>query len=262
MRIAVVDVETTGDEPDDVLVEAAIVILETNRIISKWHSLIHPGSRRISPAASATHHLTKDNFKRGSTYIRLKPTFWENALKDCDYIAAHNASFDRKFLPKNLEIPWICTFRCAQHIFRDAEKYSLQYLRYWRQHKPKIPAGLNPHRALYDALCCAELLQDLLWHQKAEHLASLSIAPLLLTTIRFGKHRGTPWCDLPYDYLHWIIRQDFDEDTKYTAKHYIAIANERRSQSSVSGVRSSNGGAGNPTDEPEVRTENETMQNV
>lgn len=36
------------------------------------------------------------------------------------------------------------------------------------------------------------------------------------------KHRGKRWEEAPRDYLDWIVRKsDLDEDTKFTAKHYL-----------------------------------------
>jgi len=45
---------------------------------------------------------------------------------------------------------------------------------------------------------------------------------LLPGPIRFGKHKGTPWRDLPPDYLDWIVnKSDMDEDAKFTAAHWL-----------------------------------------
>jgi hypothetical protein len=45
---------------------------------------------------------------------------------------------------------------------------------------------------------------------------------LLPGAIKFGKHRGTKWTDIPPDYLKWICRQeDMDADVRFTARHHL-----------------------------------------
>jgi len=231
-KIAVLDLETTGDDPEDgdVPIEAGIVFLNDAKVHSQWHSLIDPRGRAISPVARASHHLSDDQVCMG---IRPKLGFWTMMVCDCEYMAAHFAQFDKAFLPELADKPWICTYRCALHLYPDAPKHSLQVLRYHLNLKPKLPNKLTPHRALYDAHCTASLLQHMMLEKgyTAGELLDLTTAPLLLSQVRFGKHRGTPWADLPMDYLHWVLRQDFDEDTKHTARHYIEET--RRRQSSV-----------------------------
>ena len=232
--IAILDLETTGDSPEDVPVEIGIVYLnEANQISSQYHTLIHPGARPIHPCAQASHHITQDDLELYG--VRPKPAFYRKLVDHCDYIVAHYAAFDKGFLP-DLKKPWLCTHRLAQHLWPQSPKHKLQVLRYHLALQPKIPTGLYPHRALYDAHCCAALFQRMLESHTPDELHNLMDKPLLFHQVAFGKHKGTPWADLPMDYLHWILRQDFDEDTKNTARHHIA--EKRRSQSSVSEVSS------------------------
>lgn len=220
MKIAVVDLETTGDDPEkDVACEVGAVFLEHGIATRKYTALIHPGEKSFSPVASASHHLTEETFKTESS-IKIKKKFWKALLSGNDYLVAHNAAFDSSFLPYK-KIPWICTYRCAMFLYPDAPKYSLQTLRYFLGLKPAVPAGLHPHRALYDAICAADLFLHMTNTKTADELYAISSQPLLLAKIKFGKHRGTPFSEAPKDYLQWILRQDFDEDVKFTAKHYI-----------------------------------------
>lgn len=231
--IAVLDLETTGDSPEDVPVEIGIVYLHNGSFSSQYHTLINPGKRSIHPCAQASHHITLDDLRKNG--LRVKPAFYKKLVEDCDYIVAHYAAFDKGFLP-DLSKPWICTHRCAQHLWPESPKHKLQVLRYYLGLAPQIPSGLHPHRALYDAHVCAALLQRMLEQHTPDELHTMMEQPLVFHQVGFGKHKGEPWADLPMDYLHWILRQDFDEDTKNTARHHIAET--RRRQSSVSEVSS------------------------
>lgn len=220
MKIAAIDLETTGEDAEkDVACEVGVVFLEDGAPTRRYHTLIHPGKREIHPIASACHHLTKETFKTNPS-IKIKKKFWKELLKGQDYLVAHNAEFDSKFLPYK-KIPWICTYRCALFLYPDAPKHSLQALRYWLSLKPSLPAGLHPHRALYDAICLSELVMKMLDFKSADELYTISSQPMLLTKVRFGKHRDTPYSEVPKDYLHWILKQDFDEDVKFTARYYL-----------------------------------------
>lgn len=57
-----------------------------------------------------------------------------------------------------------------------------------------------------------------------EQLIEWTSTPMLLHTVRFGKHKGLPWSKVPKDYLRWICgnMQDADADTIHTAKFYLA----------------------------------------
>lgn len=142
--------------------------------------------------------------------------------------AAHNAAFDRAHLPQlgtALEpLPWICTYRCAMHIWPEAPSHSNQTMRYFLDLEPDLPPGLYPHRALYDTLVTAALLGRMLQNHTPEQLLRLTVEPVLQTKVRFGKHRGQPWSEVPSGYIDWLLRQsDLDPDTLHTARHYARL---------------------------------------
>ena len=38
----------------------------------------------------------------------------------------------------------------------------------------------------------------------------------------FGKHKGTNWCDVPADYLDWLVRQDaMESDVRWCARREL-----------------------------------------
>jgi exodeoxyribonuclease X len=147
--------------------------------------------------------------------------------------AAHNAEFDRGFVGQYLskDVPWLCTWRLSLHLYPDVETHSNQALRYAlpgldANLRANLPADSLPHRALYDAITTAYLLQRMLAQHSLEQLLQLQDKPVLQRVCRFGKHRGSPWADIQKDYLKWILRADppFDRDVQHTARYHLGQA--------------------------------------
>ena len=229
----VVDTETTGVDPEvdrvcEIAAAAVLPALETGvwRSTHYYSSLVNPG-RPIPPEASAVHHLTDD-------MVRGAPTLDEIIKQAVPpgaggvVMVAHNAAFDSKFLPQLSKHQWLCTYRLAMHLWPDAPSHSNQALRYWRGLTPPFekldgtnPRNQQPHAALYDVCVTVALLIDILGQGKTvDELFELQDQPFLLSTVRFGKHRGQKWADVPRSYLDWVLKQDFDADVKHTARHY------------------------------------------
>jgi DNA polymerase-3 subunit epsilon len=115
-RILIIDTETTGLDPlKDVAIEVAVIVysIEHATVISAWSSLIDSEGRgnpvenvnRIPVAALSE-----------APYAM---TVWERVGNDaCDAGAflAHNADFDRSFVPEPAKsaLPWICTMEDIQ----------------------------------------------------------------------------------------------------------------------------------------------------
>jgi exodeoxyribonuclease X len=230
--ILVIDTETTGDGPEDEVMELAGVLLtpgETGwRETARQEGYIKPLRAVCSPEARAVHHIP-------DSCLDLAPTMAELVAApvprpSAPIWAAHNAEFDERLLLQSgggdlLPSRKICTWRCALHLWPDAPSHKNQVLRYWLNVHPDLPPGLHPHRALYDALVTAAILQRMLEMRTVQELEILTTQPVLLTTCRFGKHRGQRWADLPSDYLRWILRsraEPFGEDALHTARSVLA----------------------------------------
>jgi uncharacterized protein (DUF3820 family) len=58
-----------------------------------------------------------------------------------------------------------------------------------------------------------------------EELIDLQDQPILLKTMKFGKHKGWKWENLPRDYLAWLLKQDSDggigTNERYTARYWL-----------------------------------------
>ncbi len=224
MTPIVVDTETTGTEERDQIVELAARWRGTGGSLSSYNQLANPGMP-IPPEAMAVHHITDES-------VRFCPPSSEIVTEFCLFImrlanpvmVAHNAEFDRGMIERAglPRLPWVCTWRCALHIWPDAPGHGNQVLRYWLGLEPEVPADLYPHRALYDVIVTEAILARMLQERTLEQLIDMSGRPAVLRKIRFGKHRGQLWAELPRDYLQWIARQpDMDADSRHTAMHYL-----------------------------------------
>lgn len=237
MIIHVIDAETTGLDPDkDRVIELAAVQL--HYLEEPTHVAITPlGSSFVNPRVpippeiTGINHITDEDVAGapdlGEAIDQVLTPFWRESV---DIVAAHNAKFDKDFLPPLKDKRWICTYRCAMHVWEDAPSFKNASLFYWRGFKRIEP--VEAHRAAYDALLTAHLLQALLAERTVDDLLKLTRKAVLLKTVRFGKHAGTLWKDVPADYLRWASGQDFDADVKFTIKSEIARrsgANPQRS---------------------------------
>lgn len=153
-RIAYIDCETSGvdDEPSSVI-ELAVVELQNDG--TGWRqtfvssTLYGPANGAVSARASAVHHLTTADLGELPPFDRQA---WEDYVSGCDYVAAHNAAFDREQINKVLpdgtpSPPWLCTMKLARVAWPDAPSHGLQALRYHLGLTGDLSDQLHPHRA-------------------------------------------------------------------------------------------------------------------
>lgn len=218
LLLTVVDTETTGISDRDQVMEIACLD-DPDTFIS---TLVCP-TCHIDHAARAAHHIT-DNELMTAPLASSVQLLIDRAIGDV--MVCHNLAFDVKMIEQTwpgitLPVRRICTWRSALHLYPSAQAHNLQYLRYYLNlHLNTKQYGL-PHRALCDAFVTWHVLQRMLQTNSLESLIELTNRPVLLRTIRFGKHSGSLWSDVPKDYLKWVLQQDFDEDTKHTAWHHL-----------------------------------------
>jgi exodeoxyribonuclease X len=239
MRIRVIDIETTGMEPpeakiceigwcDVVSTEMQEDFLEGVKRPSGWvveapHAvLINPGIP-IPPEVSAIHHIIdEDVFGAPMLDLGTSPVLNDPSV---DLFAAHNARFERSFIVDEMTggKQWICTYKCALRIWKDAPSHSNQALRYSRK-----PEGLDrsiasvAHRAGPDAYVTAFHLRDMLnGGALIEHLVKRSSQPALLIRCHIGKERWKLWSEVDSGFLRWMLDKDFDEDAMFTARYWL-----------------------------------------
>jgi exodeoxyribonuclease X len=221
LRILVIDTETTGLDPEvDRVVEVAGVPVEMGAsgvwsALPGASTLVNPGCK-IPPEVSAVHHILDEDVARSPCLEEVLGGNLEQ-FGPLDAFAAHNAKFDSAFLKSHTPgLPWVCTWRCALHVWPEAPSHKNFALHYWLG--GGRPIDLQPHRALCDATVTATLLTALLQERGFDELVSMSTRPVVLRTCRFGKYAGKSWSDVPTDYLQWVERQDFDADVRLTVE--------------------------------------------
>jgi exodeoxyribonuclease X len=230
MNLIVIDTETSDLDPDKGAKLLELAWIELSYTGQDWEQtgsnefyIEQPPHIVISPHAQAVHHIRADMLikERGaiSRYEAIRTLLV--CVKEDTVFVAHNADFDSKFLPE-IKQPWICTFRSAKHLWPGAPGYSNQVLRYWLKLNVDLPNGRYPHQALYDITVTIGLLRKMLERYTPQQLLELSRTPVRLKNIGFGKHRGTPFDQIPRDYLVWLRAQSgLDDDLRHTISEIL-----------------------------------------
>ncbi|HEY9698432.1 MAG TPA: 3'-5' exonuclease [Trichocoleus sp.] len=146
----------TADSRRDSACAIGLVRVENNQIVDRAHYLIRPPRRQVffTHIHGIRWHDVAHQPVFGEIWQIVEPL-----LKDADFIAAHNASFDQGVLyaccdayrlPRPTH-PFICTVQLARKT--------------WNLHPTKLPnvceflnIALNHHQALSDAEACAQIV--------------------------------------------------------------------------------------------------------
>ena len=232
-EVVVSDTETTGFEAAScsLLEVAAVRVPRPSSGTIAYQSFVE-FEGEIPPDAKATHHITEAEVAPGARFCspreRVVAKLLEFEHEEMAW-AFHNAAFDQTFLPE-LTRPVICTYRCALHMYPEAPSHKNQALRYWLGLEPEeyLTQGLAAHRALYDAGVTAALLNHMARVTGSfDELVRLTNTPVLLTTVRFGKHKGEKWSDVPRDYAQWCLyKSDMardNPDLKFTLEVRLGL---------------------------------------
>lgn len=225
MNLIVIDTETSDLDPSKgaVLLELAWINVTQTEIgwrPTTFKEVYIEYEGPISPHAHAVHHINPARLLAANGAVP-RITVLADLVKHLEpetYFVAHNVEFDSKFLPE-LTAPWICTYRCARHLWPTAPGHSNQVLRYWLGIEPSLEFTKDryPHQAIYDAATTAGLLLKMLEMRSPLELLRLSEAPIRLKAMPFGKHKGVEFGQIPRDYLDWLSgRPDLDVDLRHT----------------------------------------------
>ena len=227
-RFAIVDVETTGVNPARDRVEVACLVIDAGRTAAEYVALVDP-KIPISRAAAAVHGLCDADVAGGPELGDLIPQL--KLLTEGATIVAHNASFDRAFLPFLAQQKWLCTRRLAMHVFPDAPRFSNQGLReYLRIADPRLE-GLRPHRALADVLvtcnvlsACLRRYEELGLSANIDAAIDLAKAPTKLRSLWFGAvpARADRVDPRRLPALGRVDRAFGNHDVRFTAEHELA----------------------------------------
>jgi exodeoxyribonuclease X len=214
--IRVIDFETTGMPPDAAICEIGWADIGEGAYQGHQSVICNPG-RPMPPEARAVHHLSDADCANGISVTEGLRVLMAGA----DVFCAHNVVFEQAFFAGG-DRPWICTLKVARRLWPECPSHSNQCLRYWLGLNIADLLAMPPHRAGPDAYVTAEILRVALGEATVEQMIAWTKLPSLLPSVTFGKHRGTPWPDLPWDYLQWVaFKSDLDADTKFTARYYL-----------------------------------------
>ncbi|MFW6381457.1 MAG: exonuclease domain-containing protein [Bacillota bacterium] len=154
-----IDVETTGLSNTDEIIELAITLFQFDRkngkilqILDEYVGLREPGVS-IKPGARKVHGLTRRDLKGK----RLNREQIKRLIKEADFLIAHNASFDRRFVikmfPEARQKEWRCSMSDISWKAKGFQSRGLQNLLY----DHNLTAD-QAHRALDDVHAALRLL--------------------------------------------------------------------------------------------------------
>lgn len=235
ITIRSVDLETTGTEDDDEVMELGwtdvTVDTETKATrIGQPQAILFRPMKPIPVTAVAVHHIT-------AARVSDLPSFSSDDVRTVltegapFAMAAHNAEFEQRWLklPGEAAPHWICTMKCALRTWPDAPGHKNQDLRYFLGYDA-LPEELAmpPHRAGPDSYVTAFILRELVEKIPINTLVGWTKAPRFYPRFPLGEHRGKAWEDVPFSYLIWMTEKarDMENDVKIAA--YAEIDRRRR----------------------------------
>ncbi|MCD6259214.1 MAG: 3'-5' exonuclease [Helicobacteraceae bacterium] len=223
------DVETTGLLESDVICSLGLVGFGEDSLEEITHYTLANEGKKIPPKASSIHHITNEMIKDASV---LKATeayqFLQTHNRKETVLIGHHIGFDLGMLSRTgFEFVGqsIDTLRCARHLIKECESYSLQFLRYELK-LYKVDTQFFAHHALGDALLVKLLYEYLLELAPHKKLLELSTQKVLLEKFEFGKYSGRYIEEISMvdrAYLEWMIHTivDLDEDLRYSIDYYL-----------------------------------------
>jgi exodeoxyribonuclease X len=226
VRLRVIDIETSGGTPSEIIEIGAVDVVATNAgwMAEPPRSRLFRARGEMSFHAMAVHHLTPDVLAQHSPCDDESLSAFIVGDTPADYLVAHSAAFESAHIPPDVtgNLPWICTVKGAKAAWPEAPGHANQVLRYWRNLDLDPALAMPAHRAAPDAWVTAHLLIDLLKSATVETLHAWTTAPRDLSRIPFGKYRGQPWSAVPNGYLRWMsAEQDMAEDVVERARREL-----------------------------------------
>jgi DNA polymerase-3 subunit epsilon len=191
MIITVLDFETTGQvehHPSEPW-QIGLVQMDEDHILQDTlcESLLRVGPRPFNPYAPGNHHALREQ-------IAVAPTFndlWTRLQHQLTGLplCAHNIGTEKNVLKKQAPLhsfgPWIDTLKLARIAWPQSPSHKLEDLALMlnlEQTAHKFLPDRTSHDALFDALCCALLLQHILRHPAWNNLSLATLTRLTPST--------------------------------------------------------------------------------
>lgn len=179
--VIVLDFETTGLSPQrgDRAIEIGAVLIDNNRIIARFHSLMNPGIP-VSPFIQGLTGITNAMVRSAPGCAEVMAGFVE--FMGHYPLVAHNSSFDGRFLDAELarigrvrRNEMACTLRIARRVYPHLSSHKLAALVRYKN----LPREGTFHRAAADAEMTARLWMTMIEDIKGLYgVAELSLESL------------------------------------------------------------------------------------
>lgn len=237
MKIYFFDTETTGNTPEDRIIQLAI---KERRVDEPVINELFKAPFPIPFESSAVHHIS-NKMVEGKPLFKDSPRYQEvkNLFESPDTIVvAHNSAFDVAMLtaedihPTNV----ICTYKTIRHIDTEVEftNYKLQYLRY----ALNMELDVGAHDAFADVIVLEKLFEYLLnkiistgktEEEALTEMKSIASEPGFIREFTFGKHKGMrveEVAKIDPGYLSWLLAEKMknpigEEDWIFTLQKYL-----------------------------------------
>lgn len=222
MIIRVIDLETTGTEKSDHVVEIGYVDVVDGAVSPdrRRQSFVRPPIK-IPPESMAIHHITDDVVAIFKTWPDVCGAFLDtDGSAGINVFAAHNAVFERMFIDPIRGAAWVCTYKCALRAWPDLKSHSNHAIRY-AKNLPVNAADAEPvHRALPDAYVTAHIVVELLKEHSLDELIAWSAEPPVMPTCPIGDEwRGKKWGEVDKGFLQWCLdRKGMSPDIVWNVK--------------------------------------------
>lgn len=223
VNFRVIDIETTGMEPTDEVIEIGLTdvlwdVGAKTSTVGAPRSTLYGSAAPLGPEVKAVHHITDEMIagrplclQRDLHHVAAGEGLPEAPL----FLVAHNWSFEGQwFTPEILGATRaICTYKVALRLWGDAPGHGNQTLRYWLGLDLPEALAMPPHRAAPDAYVTAHILARMLQEVSVKEMVAWTLMPRFYATCPIGKHKGSAWSSVPHDYLTWMLRQqDMEAD--------------------------------------------------
>jgi len=234
--LIVLDCETTG------MTNARIVELGFQRFVAdgmnrEYRTLVNP-EMPIPERATEIHHITDEDVRDAPTFRQLAPHLVKG-FTDCDF-AGKSVRFDLRVTADEMQrVGQVWSYAdaniiCVDRLEQLGEPRDLTSLYKRRTGKDLVDAhtALNDVRATTEVLVAQlqqftklprdlSMLHRLQWPDWASANGKFRFNAEGQPIVTFGKHRDKPMNQVDRGYYEWILKSEFDEETKQIARNAL-----------------------------------------